>query len=458
MPALSRHFCHVPTRSATLARTLIGEAARGGLALNLAEVEPLPLDVGQVLGGKYELLRWLASGAMGEVWVARHRSLDEPVAIKVLLPSYDPDEWSSLARFRLEARIAARLSTKTAHVVRVTDYGDHGSRPYLVMELLEGETLENEILRGVLQPRRVAEIVSQIARGLGVAHAEGVLHRDLKPANVFLGRDEHGALLVKLLDFGIARAPRDGKLASSPMVTAQGLALGTPAYMSPEQVVEPSLVDLQCDLWALAATAFEALTGQVPTQGRDARDVFLNLLGGHLFSIRAYPGLPRALGPFFDRAFARNAQDRFESAAAMATAFQLAIEPDRRPAPTVRLAAVKEKVDLRGPRPLPDTVALVPVGTQHRSRGARRALALCCSIAIMAVVGMVSSSWQANATSSVVMTGGHRTVATHAQRTSVETWLDAPAPPAPVLPPQPPPPSAQPTAPPPRVIDRSALL
>jgi len=379
--------------------------------------EPPPLEVGQVLDGKYELLRWLASGAMGEVWGARHRTLGESVAIKVLFRSYDPyDCGASSARFLLEARIAARLSTRTAHVVRVTDFGHHGSRPYLVMELLDGETLESELGRGPLHPRRVAEIVSQVARALKLAHADGILHRDIKPANVFLARDEHGALLVKLLDFGIA-CSHGGRLATHPRITADGLALGTPAYMSPEQVFSASGVDLQCDLWALAATAFESLTGELPVHGRDVRELFLNLLGGRVSAIRhRHQGVPESLGPFFERAFAKRTADRYESAAAMATAFQgVATEGFD----TVRMAATSE-------RPVDRTVRMVserPRGSQR----ARRAMALCASIALLAAVGAVSSSWPASATSTVQGVTRGRTVAPRPRRTGVVTVLASPA-------------------------------
>ncbi len=432
------------------------EHAHERLALNLAELmtrpcspegaEPPPLDVGQVLDGKFELLRWLASGAMGEVWVARHLALEEPVAIKVLFRSYDPyDCGASSARFLLEARIAARLSTRTAHVVRVTDYGHHGNRPYLVMELLDGETLESELGRGPLLPRRVAEIVSQVARALKLAHADGILHRDIKPANVFLTKDEHGALLVKLLDFGIARARDDG-VATHPRITADGLTLGTPAYMSPEQVFSASGVDLQCDLWALAATAFEALTGELPVHGRDVRQLFLNLLGGRVSAIRRrHPGVSETLCPFFERAFARRAGDRFESAASMATAFaSVATES----VATARMAATSARRVDRTVRMISDR--------PPRSQRARRAMALCASIALLAAVGAVSSSWPASATSTVQSAAPRRTVAPRPRRTSTATLLASPAPAAPSE--KSATPLPQRALPPPPGVDRSAVF
>jgi eukaryotic-like serine/threonine-protein kinase len=421
---------------------------------SLADVEPGPLDVGQVLDGKYELLRWLASGAMGEVWVARHRALEEPVAIKVLFPSYDAyDCGESSTRFLLEARIAARLSTRTAHVVRVTDYGQYGSRPYLVMDLLDGETLESELHRGPLQPGRVAAIVTQVARALALAHADGILHRDIKPANVFLTTDEDGGLLVKLLDFGIACA-REGRIARNPRVTADGVAIGTPAYMSPEQVAAASEVDLQCDLWALAATAFEALTGQTPVHGHDVREMFMNLLAGRVSAIgHKHAGVPEALCPFFDRAFARRKADRYESAAAMATAFhRAASERDTPLARTMRVA---------GARCVPATVRMAPSGRVHGAPRVHRALTLWASIAVVAAVGAVSSSWSASATSAAQSTPC-QSLAPHPQRRAVEallpTYPGAPTAPTPSASSVPSTRSPTPRSQPGRIIDRSALF
>jgi serine/threonine protein kinase len=406
------------------------EAQQGGSGLRSPEeTDAPPLHVGQILDGKYELLRWLACGGMGEVWVARHRTLLEPVAIKVLFRSYGLyDGGASSTRFLLEARIAARLSTKTAHVVRVTDYGHHGTRPYLVMDLLDGETLESELQRGPLPPQRVAEIVSQIARALTLAHADGILHRDIKPANVFLAVDEHGALLVKLLDFGIARPPPDGRLAARPRVTGAGLPLGTPAYMSPEQVAASSEVDLQCDLWALAATAFEALSGQLPVHGRDVRELFLNLLGGRVSAVRhGYPGVPKALCPFFERAFARRTGDRYESATNMATAFQRAAKESVGTARTERMAGSVG-------RPVSSTVRMALPARPPTSRRAHRVLALFASIALLAAVGAVSSSWPATATTVALQSVPHRTVAPRPRHAANETLQVAPAPSAVIAP------------------------
>jgi serine/threonine-protein kinase len=289
------------------------------------------IDVGQVVANKYELVRLLGRGSTGEVWSAHHQTLREQVALKVLKwpPTGDDAEEASvaLARFRFEAQVAARLSRKTRHIARVTDYGEEDGLPYLIMELLDGDALDAALRqRARVSPAEAAAIVSQIARALGQAHAESVAHRDLKPANVFLTRDEEGYLLVKLLDFGIARTIH-GHRASGPFSTAKGLVFGTPGYMSPEQGRASPTLDHRCDLWALATIAYEMLTGHLPIDGSDADELMKNLCAGRIVPLQERdPTLPGALGAFFDRAFAERIDERFESAAALARAFERACE------------------------------------------------------------------------------------------------------------------------------------
>lgn len=264
---------------------------------------------------------------MGEVWLAHHRSLDADVALKLItrVPQLSELETPSTAaaRFRFEARVAARLSRKTRHIVRVTDHGEEEGLAYLVMELLEGHTLEAWLMRrGPMSAPGAIALVTQIARGLAVAHAEGVVHRDLKPGNIFLARDEDGGLLVKLLDFGIARTIHTHQVASS-FATAQGLVFGTPGYMSPEQVGEPGKVDPGCDLWALATIAYEALSGELPIAGASTDELVANACAMRIVPIHARNAeLPVALGSFFERAFAPRLEERFASGPELALAFE----------------------------------------------------------------------------------------------------------------------------------------
>jgi serine/threonine-protein kinase len=291
------------------------------------------IDVGQVVAKKYELVRLLGRGSMGEVWSAHHQALREQVAIKVLAwpPSGEDAEDPAVAleRFRFEAQVAARLSRKTRHIARVTDYGEDDGLPYLVMELLDGETLDAALrTRGPLAPAEAAQIIAQIARALGQAHAEAVAHRDLKPANVFLTRDEEGRLLVKLLDFGIARTIHAHRVQGT-FTTAKGFVFGTPGYMSPEQTRASPKLDHRCDLWSLATIGYQMVSGHLPVDGADVEEIMKNLCAGRIVPLRQRsPALPEAqiesLGAFFDRAFADRVDDRFEGAAGLAQAFDLA--------------------------------------------------------------------------------------------------------------------------------------
>ncbi len=284
----------------------------------------------QVIAGRYELVRVIGQGSMGAVWLANHRGLDEQVAVKLLSQAADTTSLDDVAtieaRFRFEAQVAARLSRKTRHIVRVTDYGQEGERPYLVMELLEGETLETRLAkRGPMATGDVSKIVTQIARGLAVAHAEGVLHRDLKPANIFLVKGEDGDLLVKLLDFGVARRGAPLGLAT-PFATARGVVVGTPGYMSPEQADGSPALDARADVWSLAAIAYEALTGEIPVDGTNVEEMLANLRAGRIVPLRERrPELPLNLERFFERAFAPRIANRHASSSELALAFEDAV-------------------------------------------------------------------------------------------------------------------------------------
>jgi serine/threonine protein kinase len=302
------------------------------------------IDVGEVIAKKFELVRRLGRGSMGDVWIARHRTLGENVAIKFLAVSdpLDGEAATLQERFLFEAQVAARLSRKAAQIVSVTDHGVDDGAAYLVMELLEGDTLQALIGRAGPRPlTEVVEIVSQAAKGLAVAHAEGVLHRDLNSANLFVTRDANGRLLLKILDFGLARSIR------SPRRTARGMVLGSPEYMSPEQALGLSSLDQRCDVWALAVVAYESLTGALPYDA-DPPEKWLEEVqsGAYARLLDRRPDLPHALEAFFERAFAPRIEDRFRTAAALADAFE-------RAATEMSLPAAREGYMRRALEPLP---------------------------------------------------------------------------------------------------------
>jgi serine/threonine-protein kinase len=285
------------------------------------------VGVEAVIAEKYELLHILGRGAMGEVWLARHNTLFENVAIKLLAPWAwtGGDRAQAIARFRLEARIAAHLARKTRHIVQVTDHGEVGDTAYIVMELLEGLTLEARLSQGESLPiATVQKIVRQVARALEYAHAEGVLHRDLKPANIFLTRGEDGEMLVKVLDFGIAQIIRRNVTTGS-FSTDRDLVFGTPGYMSPEQALGHAELDRRCDLWALATIAFESLTGELPVPGITPNELVNAVREARTVPLNHYrPDLPESLWFFFERAFAKSADARFATATDLTNAFDAA--------------------------------------------------------------------------------------------------------------------------------------
>jgi hypothetical protein len=284
---------------------------------------------GHIIASKYELVRIVGSGSMGNVWIAHHLTLGEDVALKLL--TQEPSDCAedpaiATARFRFEAQVAARLSRKTRHIVRVTDHGEEDGLAYLVMELLEGETLERRLMRGPIPLAETPGLTAQIARALAEAHAANVVHRDLKPANIFLASDEDGRLLVKLLDFGIARTIQTHQVPAA-FSTGRGLVFGTPGYMSPEQANPSSKLDCRCDLWAFATVVYEMLTGEIPVSGSSGADFFANLVAGRFVPVHERdPALPAGLASFFGRAFAKSIDERFPDAQELAEAFERAID------------------------------------------------------------------------------------------------------------------------------------
>jgi serine/threonine protein kinase/O-acetyl-ADP-ribose deacetylase (regulator of RNase III) len=261
---------------------------------------------------------------MGTVWEGKNLKLESPVAVKMLERGYIIDD-KSVSRFKQEAQSAARVSSP--HVATVSDYGlTTTGEPYIVMELLQGETLRGCIKRcGALPADDVGQIVEQTARGLAAAHAQGVVHRDIKPENLFSVHN-HGALFIKILDFGIAKqmdAPPDWT-----MRTPTGLMVGTPAYMSPEQYINPKLVNLRTDLWSLGVVAYEAITGTKPFGG----DTFYALAVAITAESFAAPStivadVPKAIDTWMLKALAKKNEDRFGSAMEMANALIAILNP-----------------------------------------------------------------------------------------------------------------------------------
>ena len=269
---------------------------------------------GTIVGAKYRLETPLARGGMGAVWVARHIQLDAPVAVKFMDPSCAASA-SSRARFEREAKAAASLHNP--HVVAVRDYGVEGNLPYLVMELLRGENLSVRLHRERrLSLQATSRILGQIAKALRRAHEGGLIHRDLKPANIFLARQDDDEEVVKVLDFGIAK---DTSAMLTRDATGTGEIMGSPHYMSPEQVRCDKDLDPRADLWSLGVITFRALTGKLPFPGEVLGAVLAKVLADPIpRATELAPDLPPGIDAFFARVLARDRAQRFSSVKEMA--------------------------------------------------------------------------------------------------------------------------------------------
>ncbi len=295
----------------------------------------MELVPGIVIAGRYRLERLLASGGMGTVWVARHLTLGSEVAIKFMLG--DSTELSvARGRFEREARTASLI--RHPNVVTVQDYGIEGQTPYIAMELLHGENLDEFLVRKKrVTLTELEPIISQISRGLRKAHETGIVHRDLKPSNIFLARDDSdGHEVVKILDFGIAKEI-DATLGQHTKTTE---LMGSPHYMSPEQLRSTKKSDFRSDLWSLGVIIYRALTGVTPFPGDTLAEVMVQVFSGKWTPpTTVVPELPPTVDAFFQRAFARKPDDRYQSIHDLHNAFVAVVAGKPLPAPTAAAPA-----------------------------------------------------------------------------------------------------------------------
>jgi serine/threonine-protein kinase len=282
--------------------------------------------IGLVLAGRYRLEEKLGEGGMGTVWRAEHLVLCAPVAVKVLDRDVTNDE-EAHDRFIREARAAAAL--RSPHVVQILDYGIDGGVPYIVMELLEGETLQQRLSRaGKLGAVETARILTQVARAVARAHEAGIIHRDLKPENVFLVRNEDD-VVAKVLDFGVAKVEK-AQLGPKGTRTRTGSLLGTPFYMSPEQAQGNKAIDPRSDLWSLGVIGFECITGKRPFESDGLGDLVLQICVRDMPVPSALAPVPPKFDDWFRRACARDPEQRFQNARELADALREAVGIDSR--------------------------------------------------------------------------------------------------------------------------------
>jgi serine/threonine-protein kinase len=266
---------------------------------------------GDSIGSKYSLVRLLGEGGMGSVWVAENMALKANVALKLIRA--DVAESSANERFLSEARLAARL--QHAAIVRVFDFGktEH-DEPYIVMELLEGETLGQRLTRlGAIDPMELCQTLLPIIDALHSAHGHGVIHRDLKPDNVFIAKADGGNIQPKLLDFGIAKLRGESAFHTTKLTQA-GTLIGSPDYMSPEQARGETDLDPRSDVWALCVLAYECLVGKPPFHGDNYNALLWAIIHDEPVPITVFQAGDADLWRILKTGFAKDRNARWESA------------------------------------------------------------------------------------------------------------------------------------------------
>jgi len=279
-----------------------------------------PVQEGEILAGKYRVERVLGVGGMGVVVAATHIQLDERVAIKFLIKEA-LSSGEAVARFAREARAAVKI--KSEHVARVIDVGTlETGAPYMVMEYLEGGDLSQVLAsRGPLPVEEAVEYVLQACEAIAHAHALGIVHRDLKPANLFLIRRPDGTNAIKVLDFGISKVMPGKSASSDNAMTRTRTVMGSPLYMSPEQMASTRDVDARTDLWALGAILYELVAGQPPFNAETMPQLCALILNGATPSLRSTrPQVPVGLDMVLQRCLEKDPKRRHANIAEFAAA------------------------------------------------------------------------------------------------------------------------------------------
>ncbi len=263
--------------------------------------------------GQYRVLAALGEGGMAKVYKAFQPGLERVVALKVL-PEYHMRDAEFLARFQREARAIAHLSHP--HVLPVYDFGQAGNVTYIVMQYVEGGTLKR-IVGQAISLQRIGDLLGQVADALDYAHEQGILHRDIKPSNILLERGQR----VLLGDFGLAKIVDSGEY-----LTATGVGIGTPAYLSPEQG-QGEKVDARTDVYALGIILYELVTGRVPFRAETPLAVIIKHITAPLpLPSTINPALPESVEQVILKTLAKNKEDRYPGAGAMMAAFKQAIQ------------------------------------------------------------------------------------------------------------------------------------
>ncbi len=352
---------------------------------------------GESLAGKYRIERVLGVGGMGAVVAARHLQLDTKVAIKFLLPAM-LDDAAAVSRFAREARAAVKITSE--HVARVFDVGTlPNGAPYMVMEFLEGEDLAAWLQqRGPLPVEQAVEFVLQACVAVADAHGLGIVHRDLKPANLFCVLRSDGQFLIKVLDFGISKLTDLGTSAVRMSMTSTSAIMGSPLYMSPEQMQSPKGVDASTDIWALGVVLFELLAGRVPFTGDTFGEIAVKVATLPPPPLRSFrPDVPPGLEAAIRKCLLPNRHDRHRNVAEFAVAI-LPFAPKRARVSVERVSGIIQSSGLsasalgrpqspaaRGTALAPGTIS--PLGGTAPGIAPRRRAATAGVVGTVALVG-----------------------------------------------------------------------
>ncbi len=279
-------------------------------------LENAPVHEGEILDGKYRVDRVIGVGGMGVVVAATHVHLNTQVALKFLLPETLSDS-KIVERFVREARAAVQIQSE--HVARVSDVGTlPGGAPYMVMEYLEGQDLADTLTKnGAIPVVQAVSYILQACEAVAEAHSLGIVHRDLKPANLFLVRRQRREPIVKVLDFGISKTNDPASL----NLTKTASLMGSPYYMSPEQMKSARDVDARSDIWALGVILFELVTGVPPFQGETITELVVSVTQGHVPAIHDLrPEVPAGVVALISRCLQREPKNRYADVGELAKA------------------------------------------------------------------------------------------------------------------------------------------
>jgi hypothetical protein len=391
------------------------------------------LAPGHVIGGRYRLVRPLGEGGMGVVWAAAFGTLGREVAVKIMLREASAADPTAIDRFFAEAQICGTI--RHPGIVDILDAGrDLDGAPYLVMELLDGDSLDKVIDRaGTLRPLDVLPVVRDAARTLALAHDKGIIHRDIKPGNLFLHRAPGGGVVAKVLDFGISKMAANHE--GPAIKTRTGTVVGSPAYMSPEQAGGRVELDARSDVYGLGVILYEALGGRLPFTEENYNALIIDIAVNDpppLASIA--PGLPKPVLELVKAAMRREREQRVPSAALLAerieqTLAALGVSPAH---PVPDPAMIAGTGPAAGRAGLVQTASALATSARLRARRASPWMGLAVAVVVLAgaavaAIKLLPSKGRPVATTAAAPTA---TAAPPASASASAPAATAPAPPA----------------------------